>query len=150
MAFVFSSMFNNCAAAEPNRLLAKVKSWIMHPEYKTSGAVRSTHQKLFIRDALFCLFWYSVRHVLWQPLRLDGDRPVRPQARELHSAVQRQAAGAGHPRRGNGEERPRRRIQHCRRCDLNFYFYSHWKKYSVGDVMLQHFSPPCIGNIFSF
>ncbi len=126
MAFVFSSMFNNCAAEKPNRQLAKMKSWIMHPEYKTSGAVQSTHQKLFFRDAFFAFSGLAFDMGL---TTLDGsldNHYGRTEAsRELHAAVQRQAAGAGHPRRGNGEERPRRRIQHCRRCDLNFYFYSH-------------------------
>ncbi len=39
VAFVFSSMYNNCAVVEPNRQLAKMKAWIIHPEYRTSSTI---------------------------------------------------------------------------------------------------------------
>ncbi len=92
VSFVFSSMYNNCATEEPNRQFVKMKSWIIHPEYRTNGIITS----LLIEHFICILFNYLSKLLTWDwycwtaPLttNMGGQRqsPLSSSTRPTHNS----------------------------------------------------------------
>ncbi len=91
-------MYNNCATVEPNRQLAQMKSWFMHPFYKTRVTIPSLFQKPFYAYICCSISIFQLMTLDWScwtaPLRTSmGGQRLSPPFSSMRPTHQCSTAG---------------------------------------------------------